>query len=77
LNIEQVYSVGSSMGGAIAAQIAARHPNLVSKLCLMNTAGVPGKHLMQKESGLAAVVNYLAPMQAKDALQAFAIAPHP
>jgi abhydrolase domain-containing protein 6 len=77
LNIEHAYVVGSSMGGAIAAQIAARYPNLVSKLCLMNAAGVPGKHLTQMESGLAAGVNYLAPMQAKDAWQVFAIALHP
>ncbi len=77
LGLERAHFVGSSMGGAIAAQIAARHPAIVETLCLMNAAGVPGKHLTQMESGLAAGVNYLAPLQAKDAWQVFAIALHP
>ena len=77
LGVDCAHFVGSSMGGAIAAQIAARHPKLVSTLCLMNAAGVPGKHLTQMESGLAAGVNYLAPGRAKDAWQVFAIALHP
>lgn len=77
LGVDRAHFVGSSMGGAIAAQIAARHPDLMNKLCLMNAAGVPGKHLTQLESGLAAGVNYLAPSRAKDAWQVFAIALHP
>ena len=77
LGVDRAYFVGSSMGGALAAQIAARHSGLVARLCLMNAAGVPGKHLTQMESGLAAGVNYLAPMRAQDASQVFAIALHP
>ncbi|MDF1690967.1 MAG: alpha/beta fold hydrolase [Zhongshania sp.] len=77
LGIECAHFVGSSMGGAIAAQVAARHPSLVEKLCLMNAVGAPGKHLTQLESGLAAGVNYLAPTRAKDAWQLFAIVLHP
>ncbi len=77
IGVEQAHFVGSSMGGAIAAQIAARHPNLVNKLCLMNSAGAPGKHITQLESGIAAGVNYLAPTKARDAWQVFAIAMHP
>ncbi|MBW2939586.1 alpha/beta fold hydrolase [Zhongshania aquimaris] len=76
LGIEKAHFAGSSMGGAIAAQLAARHPQLVETLCLMNSAGVPGKHLSQLESGLAAGKNYLAPSSPRDTWLVFAIALH-
>ncbi|WP_286845562.1 alpha/beta fold hydrolase, partial [Spongiibacter sp. UBA6593] len=37
--------VGSSMGGAISAQLAARYPGRVAALCLMNAAGAPAERL--------------------------------
>jgi pimeloyl-ACP methyl ester carboxylesterase len=43
----------------------------------MNSAGAPGRHITQLESGVAAGVNYLAPAKARDAWQVFAIAMHP
>ncbi|CAA0080696.1 alpha/beta fold hydrolase [Zhongshania aliphaticivorans] len=76
LGVEKAHFAGSSMGGAIAAQLASRHPQLVDTLCLMNAAGVPGRHLSQLESGLAAGVNYLAPGKRGDTWQVFAIALH-
>lgn len=76
LGVEKAHVAGSSMGGAIAAQLASRHAQLVDTLCLMNAAGVPGRHLTQMESGIAAGVNYLAPTQPSDAYLVFAIALH-
>lgn len=76
LGVEKAHVAGSSMGGAIAAQLASRHAELVDTLCLMNAAGVPGRHLTQMESGIAAGVNYLAPTRARDTYLVFAIALH-
>lgn len=76
LGAVKAHFAGSSMGGAIAAQLASRHPQLVDTLCLMNAAGVPGRHLSQMESGLAAGVNYLAPAKPSDTWRVFAIALH-
>jgi pimeloyl-ACP methyl ester carboxylesterase len=36
-SIEKTHLVGISMGGAIAQQLAARHPDVVEKLCLVST----------------------------------------
>lgn len=47
-----VHLVGSSMGGAIAGFIAARHPELISTLTLMNAAGVRGSQASEFEEGL-------------------------
>lgn len=44
--------VGSSMGGAIAGLLAARHPQLVETLTLMNSAGLRGKNASPFEKGL-------------------------
>lgn len=76
LKVDKAHFSGSSMGGAIAAQLASRHPQLVDTLCLMNSAGVPGKHISQLESGLAAGVNYLSPGRPRDTWLVFAIALH-
>ncbi|MEX1666233.1 alpha/beta fold hydrolase [Zhongshania arctica] len=76
LGVDKAHIAGSSMGGAIAAQLASRHSHLVQTLCLMNSAGVPGRHLSQLESGLAAGVNYLSPTSRGDTWRVFAIALH-
>lgn len=44
--------VGSSMGGAISSFTAARHPELVASLTLMNAAGVRGSQASEFETGL-------------------------
>jgi abhydrolase domain-containing protein 6 len=76
LGVDSAFVVGSSMGGAIAAQLAARHPERVAALGLMNAAGAPGKHMSLLESGLAAGVNYLAPAIPRDTGRVFSIALH-
>lgn len=76
LGVVRAQLVGSSMGGAIAAQIAARHPQLAAGLCLMNAAGVPGARLSQLESGLAAGVNYLAPATRAETSRVFELTMH-
>jgi len=43
---------GSSMGGAIAGLLAARHPEQVATLTLMNSAGMRGERLSPFERGL-------------------------
>lgn len=56
-----VIAVGNSMGGAIAAQMAAIDDALVAGVCLMNSAGAPGTRLSQLELGLSEGENYLVP----------------
>lgn len=41
LELERVHVVGNSMGGAIALSIAAQRPDLVERMVLMGTTGVP------------------------------------
>lgn len=47
-----VHVVGSSMGGGIAGLLAARHPDLVRTVTLMNAAGVAGHTTTRFERGL-------------------------
>lgn len=47
-----VHVVGSSMGGGIAGLLAARHPELIRSVTLMNAAGVSGSALTPFERGL-------------------------
>ncbi len=76
IGVQRAQLVGSSMGGAIAAQLAARHPALVAGLCLMNAAGVPGKRVSLLESGLAAGRNDLAPATRGQTPRVFQITLH-
>lgn len=41
LDLQRVHIVGNSLGGALALSIATRHPELVDRLVLMGSAGVP------------------------------------
>lgn len=76
LDCKEVYVAGSSMGGGIAALLAARHPELVAAVCLMNAAGAPALHMSMLESGIAVGRNYLVPQQRSDVAQVFSICLH-
>lgn len=56
---EPVHLVGSSLGGATAGLLAARHPQLFRSLTLMNAAGVAGAQHTPFEQGLQAGKNGL------------------
>lgn len=58
---EPVHLVGSSMGGGIAAYVAAQHPQWVRSLTLMNAAGVPGDRPSRFEQALVKGRNELIP----------------
>lgn len=49
---QPVHLVGSSMGGGIAGLVAARHPQLIRTVPLMNAAGVSGQAHTAFEAGL-------------------------
>ena len=49
---QPVHLVGSSMGGGIAGLVAARHPQLIRTVTLMNAAGVSGQAHTAFEAGL-------------------------
>lgn len=54
LELERVSIIGNSMGGAIALSVAAARPDLVDRLVLMGTVGVP----LELPSGLDTVWGY-------------------
>lgn len=68
--------VGSSMGGGIAAQLAARHPAKVLALMLMNSAGAPARRLSLLEAGVAAGRNYLSPGNKAETIRTLQICLH-
>lgn len=76
LGVSQFRIAGSSMGGAISALIAARHPALVTGLCLMNAAGAPATRLSMLEVGILAGKNYLVAENRRDALRLFQVCFH-
>jgi pimeloyl-ACP methyl ester carboxylesterase len=51
--------VGFSMGGAISVIFADRHPAMVRKLCLIDTAGFAGRPSFKARLGLAPVLGEL------------------
>lgn len=73
-NCGPVYAIGNSMGGAIAAQMAAQQPEHISRLCLMNAAGAPGSRMTLLELGLHAGDNYLIPNNRQEMLRLFNMA---
>ncbi|MBD2858567.1 alpha/beta hydrolase [Spongiibacter sp. KMU-158] len=76
LGIESTLLAGSSMGGGICAQLAARHPQKVAGLVLMNAAGAPAKYNSLLEAGLRAGVNYLSPADRAGVHRTFQICLH-
>jgi pimeloyl-ACP methyl ester carboxylesterase len=66
--------VGHSLGGLLAARVAARRPELVERLVLIAPAGVTGRslrgHVLPLARALAGVRPRLAPLLLHDALRA-------
>lgn len=77
LGMTQVHLAGSSMGGAIAALIAARHPSLVAGLCLMNAAGAPAKRISMLEAGILGGQNFLVAKNFHETRRLFQVCFHP
>lgn len=61
LGLEPAHWVGSSMGGAICATLAARHPEVVAAVTLMNAAGLGSEKLSPLEEELLKGENPLIP----------------
>ncbi|MBB3045986.1 pimeloyl-ACP methyl ester carboxylesterase [Litorivivens lipolytica] len=76
LGVASAFIAGSSMGGAIAASLAAHHPAMVNGLCLMNAAGVPGTRISMLEAGVLAGNNYLVANRPAEAQRVFQICFH-
>lgn len=76
LGVTQFHLAGSSMGGAISALIAARHPMRVTGLCLMNAAGAPATRMSMLEAGILAGKNYLIAENRADAVRLFQVCFH-
>lgn len=66
-----VHVVGSSMGGAIAGLLAARHPQLIATLTLMNSAGLRGERASPFEQGLLEGRNGLVARNLAEVMQLF------
>jgi pimeloyl-ACP methyl ester carboxylesterase len=66
--------VGHSLGGLLAARVAARRPELVERLVLISPAGIPGRghlgHALPLAHALARVRPRFAPVLVRDALRA-------
>lgn len=55
--IDRVHLVGSSMGGLIAATVAAEHPERIASITLLSPAGVPGAQVESLDRQAAAGCN--------------------
>lgn len=64
LGIERAHVVGNSMGGALALDLAVRHPQRVHRLVLMGSVGVP----FELTDGLDAVWGYQPSVEAMQEL---------
>lgn len=76
LDVSSAYVAGSSMGGAIAASLAASRPGLVKALCLMNAAGAPATRVSMLEAGVLAGNNFLVANTPAEAHRVFKICFH-
>lgn len=70
--------VGHSLGGLLCARLAARHPELVSRLALVTPAGVPGRGITGSAVSLAQALLRSRPaflaLLARDAVRAGPVA---
>src|SRR6185312_6792667 len=64
LDIERVFLIGSSYGGAVAATIALDHPELVEKLVLVGavTNNKPTRYLLMRLFGSPIIGDILSPL---------------
>lgn len=76
IGVESAFVAGSSMGGAIASVLAARYPEKVRGLCLMNSAGAPGLRRSMLEAGLSDGRNLLVANTPREARRVFNVCFH-
>lgn len=76
LGLDPAHWVGSSMGGAICAVLAAEHPQRVASLTLMNAAGTAGARRSPLDHGLLSGQNFLIPETYSEVVQLFRLTTH-
>ena len=76
LALPAAHWIGSSMGGATIATLAANHPARVRSLVLMNAAGMGGARLSPMENQLRQGENPLIPEDPRETRALFRIATH-
>ncbi|MEY1661839.1 alpha/beta fold hydrolase [Isoalcanivorax beigongshangi] len=76
LELPAAHLVGNSMGGAIAGIVAARYPQQVASLTLMNAAGLAGANPSRFEAALRDGRNPLIPRNLLDVIALFRITTH-
>ena len=76
LALPDAHWIGSSMGGATLATLAANHPERVRSLVLMNAAGMGSARFSPMETQLLQGENPLIPVQSGDTRALFRIAIH-
>ena len=70
LNLQQAHVVGSSLGGNIAFSFTSKHPDLVSKLVLINSGGLK-RQSSRSGREIPAWADYLFPLIPPAALKSF------
>jgi len=76
LALPPAHWIGSSMGGATIATLAANHPERVRSLVLMNAAGMAGARFSPMEDQLIKGLNPLIPADGEQTKALFRIATH-
>lgn len=69
IGVDRVNVVGNSMGGAIAGLLAARHPEMVTSLILMDALGLPGDEHTDFVDELMKGRNRLVPRDPMDVMK--------
>lgn len=69
IGVDRVNVVGNSMGGAIAGLLAARHPQMVTSLVLMDALGLPGEEHTDFVDELMMGRNRLVPRDPVDVMK--------
>src|SRR5690606_26023021 len=76
LELKPAHWVGSSMGGAICAVLAANHADQVASVCLMNAAGVADTNQSPMMNGWLEGQNALIPGSASEVSRLFQLTTH-